>query len=271
MDNLWHNQELIIRAKYCRFIICLLYFEKRTVTMDIIPAIDIRNGKCVRLYQGDYSRETIFSEDPASVAMKWQSLGAKRIHVIDLDGAASGKPVNLKIVSSIIKQIKIPVQLGGGIRNEADIKALLEIGINRIILGTAAIEKSQLIKNLCQRYDEAIMISIDARAGYVATHGWHKESNIKAIDLAKQMSDNGVRRIIYTDIKRDGTLTEPSYEAISEIINMVKIPVIAAGGISRLSHLKRLAEIGAEGAIVGRALYTGNIDLKQAINLQQNK
>ncbi len=235
--------------------------------MEIIPAIDIKDGKCVRLYQGDYNRETIFSDNPALVAIKWQSLGAKRIHIIDLDGAASGKPVNLEIIKSIIKQIKIPVQLGGGIRTEKDVRILLESGIGRVILGTAALEKSQMIKDICQKYNEALIISIDAREGYVATHGWLKESKIKAIELAGRMSDAGVKRIIYTDIIKDGTLTEPSYDAISEMMITVKIPVIAAGGISRLSDIKRLAEIGAEGVIIGRALYTGAIDLKQAINM----
>lgn len=238
--------------------------------MEIIPAIDLKNGKCVRLYQGDYDLETVFSDDPVGVALKWESMGAGRIHLVDLDGAASGKPQNLKTVEMIIRQIKIPVQLGGGIREASTVKLLLGTGVSRVILGTVAIEQAELVRELCQTYGEAIMVSIDARDGYVATHGWLKPTKIEATELAGQMKDRGVHRIMYTDIKRDGTLTEPAYASIAELIRILKIPVVAAGGISRLSHLKRLARIGAEAAIVGRALYTGDIDLQEALNKVKN-
>ncbi len=236
--------------------------------MEIIPAIDLKGGKCVRLYQGDYSKETIFSEDPVEVALKWYSIGAKRLHIVDLDGAAKGKPQNLDIVSRIIEKTRLAVQLGGGIRDEKTVEAILKVGVKRLIMGTIAVEKPFMIKRLCEKYGEAIMVSIDARNGRVATHGWLTESDMRAIDLAFQMKDLGVPRFLYTDISRDGTLTEPAYNSIAGLIVKVKIPVIAAGGISKIEHLKKLAEIGAEGAVIGRAIYTGDIDLKEALALE---
>jgi phosphoribosylformimino-5-aminoimidazole carboxamide ribotide isomerase len=235
--------------------------------MEIIPAIDLKNGKCVRLYQGDYNKETIFSENPVEVAAKWESMGAKRLHIIDLDGAASGKPENLDVVARIIKKISVPIQLGGGIRDEKTVHTLIKAGVKRLIIGTVAVEQPDLIYSLCQKYCAAIIVSIDARDGLVATHGWLKDSDVNAIDLAFEMKKLGVHRFLYTDIKRDGTLTEPAYDSIADLIETVKIPVIAAGGISKLEHLKKLAIIGAEGAVIGRALYTGDIDLEAALSL----
>jgi phosphoribosylformimino-5-aminoimidazole carboxamide ribotide isomerase len=233
--------------------------------MEIIPAVDIKGGKCVRLYQGDYLRETVFSENPVDVAMEWMAQGARRLHVIDLDGAAGGEPRNIKFVEAIVKRVSLPVQLGGGIRDEATVAKLLDIGVDRVILGTVAVENPELVKSLCQKYGEAIVVGIDARDGFVATHGWVKGTEIKALELGTQMAAMGVRRIIYTDIKRDGTLTEPGFEAIAEMVNGVKLPIIAAGGISKLSHLRKLMELGVEGAIVGKALYTGDINLREAL------
>jgi phosphoribosylformimino-5-aminoimidazole carboxamide ribotide isomerase len=235
--------------------------------MEIIPAVDIKGGKCVRLYQGDYSQETVFSEDPVAVALDWQAQGAGRLHVVDLDGAASGEPRNIAVVETIVKQVSLPVQLGGGIRDEATVAKLLAIGIGRVILGTAAVENSGLVEILCQKYGEAIAIGIDARDGRVATHGWAKGTEVAALALGRSMAAVGVRRIIYTDIKRDGTLTEPDFEAIADIVKGVNLPIIAAGGISALSHLRKLKELGVEGAIVGKALYTGDINLKEALAL----
>jgi phosphoribosylformimino-5-aminoimidazole carboxamide ribotide isomerase len=235
--------------------------------MEVIPAVDIKGGKCVRLYQGDYSRETVFSEDPVAVALNWQAQGAGRLHVVDLDGAAGGEPRNIDVVEAIIKRVGLSVQLGGGVRNEATVAKLLAIGINRVVLGTVAVENSELVERLCQKYGEAIVVGIDARDGHVATHGWVKETEIKALELGLQMAAMGARRIIYTDIKRDGTLTEPCFEAIAEMVKGVNLPVIAAGGISALGHLSKLKELGVEGAIVGKALYTGDIDLKEALAL----
>jgi len=233
--------------------------------MEVIPAVDIKGGKCVRLYQGDYLRETVFSEDPVDVALGWRAQGARRLHVIDLDGAAGGEPRNIAAIEAIVKRVNLPVQLGGGIRDEATVSKLLAIGINRVILGTVAVENPELLKSLCQKYDEAIVVGIDARDGYVATRGWIKGTDIKALELGLKMADIGVRRIIYTDIKRDGTLTEPGFESIAEMVKGVNLPIIAAGGISKLSHLRKLKELGVEGAIVGKALYTGDINLKEAL------
>jgi len=235
--------------------------------MEVIPAVDIKGGKCVRLYQGDYNQETVFSEDPVAVALNWQVQGAGRLHVVDLDGAASGEPRNIAVVEAIVKQVGLPVQLGGGIRDEAAVAKLLAIGINRVILGTVAVEKPKLVERLCQKYGEAIVVGIDARDGRVATHGWKKGTEVAALTLGQSIAAAGVRRLIYTDIKRDGTLTEPGFEAIAEMVKGVKLPVIAAGGISALSHLRKLKELGVEGAIVGKALYTGDINLREALEL----
>jgi phosphoribosylformimino-5-aminoimidazole carboxamide ribotide isomerase len=219
----------------------------------------------VRLYQGDYNRETVFSDDPFDMALKWQSMGASRLHIVDLDGAASGKIGNLDIIRDIARALLIPVQMGGGIRTMETIESLLKNGIERVILGTAAVEDPQLISEACRHYRDSIIVGIDAREGYVATHGWVRDTDQKAVTLAESMVHLGVRRFIYTDISRDGTLTEPNFSGIAGMIEALKLPVIAAGGIASISHLKMLAKLGVEGAILGRALYTGDIDLKQAI------
>jgi len=226
----------------------------------------LRAGKCVRLYQGDYQQETVFSDDPLDVALKWQSMGAPRLHIVDLDGAASGEIVNLEIIRNIAGAILIPIQLGGGIRHIDTIEALLKIGIDRVILGTAAVEDPKLITDACRRFRDSIIVGIDARHGIIATRGWIKQTGLTAIELAKSMAKIGVKRFIYTDIERDGTLTEPNFSAIAALIDELGLPVIAAGGISTLNHLKMLRKLGAEGAIVGKALYTGDIKLKQAIS-----
>ena len=226
----------------------------------------MRAGKCVRLYKGDYKQETVFSDDPFDVALKWQSMGAPRLHVIDLDGAAKGDILNLDIIKDIARAALIPVQLGGGIREMATVEALLKAGIERVILGTAAAENPQFIADVCRRYRESMIVSIDARHGMVATRGWVKNTGITAVELAKSMVKIGVQRFIYTDIERDGTLTEPNFSAIADLIDAIGLPVIAAGGISTLNHLKMLKKLGAEGAIIGKALYTGDINLKQAIS-----
>jgi phosphoribosylformimino-5-aminoimidazole carboxamide ribotide isomerase len=243
----------------------LILFSKRSAKIEIIPAIDLRDGKCVRLYQGNYNQETVFSEDPLDTALKWQSMGAPRLHVVDLDGAASGEIRNLEIIKNIAKAILIPVEMGGGIRDLATIKSLLKDGIERVILGTAAVEDPALVIEACRYFRESIAVSIDARDGVVATHGWAKVTTRSAVALAKTMAQVGVARFIYTDINRDGTLTEPNFSAISELIEALDLPVIAAGGIASLNHLKMLQKLGAEGAIIGRAIYTGDINLKQAL------
>jgi phosphoribosylformimino-5-aminoimidazole carboxamide ribotide isomerase len=220
----------------------------------------------VRLYQGDYKQETVFSDDPLDVALKWQSMGAPRLHIVDLDGAASGEILNLEIIRNITQAMLIPVQLGGGIRDLKTIETLLKNGIDRVILGTAAVEDPGLITDACRRYRDSIIVGIDARQGTIATRGWVKETGLTALELAKSMVKTGVRRFIYTDIERDGTLTEPNFTAIAALIDEIGQPVIAAGGIASINHLKMLKKLGAEGAIIGKALYTGDIKLKEAIS-----
>jgi len=233
--------------------------------MEIIPAIDLIDGKCVRLYQGDYAKETVFATDPVSAALRWESGGAQRLHLVDLDGAAAGKPCNLASIEKIAKAVRIPVEVGGGIRTLETIEQLLDLGVGRVILGTAAVEDSDMVSEACRRHGEGIVIGIDARDGCVATRGWVQSSTLAAGRLAADMISLGAKRFIYTDISRDGTLSEPNFQATAELLSQVTAPVIAAGGICRLEHLTRLATLGVEGAIVGRALYTGDVRLGEAI------
>jgi phosphoribosylformimino-5-aminoimidazole carboxamide ribotide isomerase len=233
--------------------------------MEIIPAVDIRGGFCVRLYQGDYSNETVFSDDPVQVALRWQALGAQRLHIVDLDGAAEGRPGNMDIIENIAVAMLIPTQLGGGIRDMATVKELLRAGLDRVILGTAAVEDTEFVRELCSKYAESVIVSIDTRNGLVSTRGWTQDTKITGVDFASRMAELGVRRFIYTDIVRDGTLTEPNFTAISGLVSETKLPVIAAGGIASVQHLVMLKQLGVEGAIIGRALYTGDINLKQAL------
>jgi phosphoribosylformimino-5-aminoimidazole carboxamide ribotide isomerase len=233
--------------------------------MEIIPAVDIRGGKCVRLYQGDYNQETVFDEDPVAAALTWYSQGARWLHIVDLDAAVAGRPQNMAVVEEIIKESGLLIELGGGIRQEEVAEELLRQGVSRIILGTAAIENRELVKKLCQRFSEAIAVSLDARDGKIAIHGWQKNTIFEILQLSREMVDAGVRRLIYTDIKRDGTLTEPNFDMINRLLTETTAPVIVAGGISRLEHLQKLKELGVEGVIIGKALYTGDIDLAQAI------
>jgi phosphoribosylformimino-5-aminoimidazole carboxamide ribotide isomerase len=234
--------------------------------LEIIPAIDIRGGRCVRLFQGDYSQETVFSENPVEVALQWYGMGAPRLHLVDLDGAETGQPVNLDIVREITNTVLIPCELGGGIRDMDTINLCLKAGAERVILGTAAIEDRWLLGEACRRYGGAIVLGIDARGGCVATHGWKQQTELKAVDLVREVTGSGVRRIIYTDIERDGTLTEPNFSAIFEIMQNTRLRIIASGGVSTLNHLKMLRQLEVEGAIVGKALYTGDLNLKQALD-----
>lgn len=239
--------------------------------MELIPAIDLRNGHCVRLFQGDFDQTTVYDADPVAVALRWQAAGATRIHVVDLDGAKAGKPTQTATIAAIVKAVQVPVQLGGGLRNAESVAQAFELGISDVILGTAAVRQPDLIAELVQRYGNAITIGIDARNGVVATEGWQASSRIRATELADQMSQLGVSRIIYTDISRDGTLTEPNYGQTAALVQPDGAAIIASGGISRIEHLQRLAEYGIAGAIIGTALYTGHIDLAQAISIVNSK
>ena len=233
--------------------------------MQLLPAIDIRGGKCVRLRQGDYNQETVFNENPATAALTWYSQGARWLHIIDLDGAVTGRPRNMEVVEELIKESGLLIELGGGIRQKEVAEKLLNHGVSRIILGTAAIENRELVKKLCQQFGEAIAVSLDGRDSKIAIHGWQKNTVVEVLQLSREMIDAGVRRLIYTDIKRDGTLTEPNFDMISRLLTEAKVPLIVAGGISREEHLRKLKQLGVEGAIIGKALYTGDIDLGKAI------
>jgi phosphoribosylformimino-5-aminoimidazole carboxamide ribotide isomerase len=233
--------------------------------MEVIPSIDLKGGRCVRLYQGDYARETVFSDDPLGTAQRWESLGAPRLHLVDLDGAASGEPRHLSVVAEIAATLRIPVQVGGGIRRMEMIEQYMEAGVKRVVLGTAAVENPSLVKEACLTFGEAIVLGVDARDGFVAVRGWQDKTSALAADLIQQMEALGARRFIYTDIARDGTLTEPNFQAIAELVTKAKSPIIASGGVTSIDHLKRLGQIGVEGAIIGRALYTGDIRLDKAL------
>ncbi len=200
------------------------------------------------------------------MALNWQSLGAPRLHIVDLDGAATGEIGNRDIITEIAHSVLIPTQVGGGIRHLETIEQLLKAGIERVILGTAAVETPRVVEEACRKYSESIIVSIDAREGYIATHGWRQEMLLEVIEFAQAIAQLGVKRIIYTDINRDGTLTEPNFTAIAQLVDAIRLPLIAAGGISSLVHLKILNQLGVEGAIIGKALYTGDINLKQALD-----
>ncbi|MGB9737954.1 MAG: 1-(5-phosphoribosyl)-5-[(5-phosphoribosylamino)methylideneamino]imidazole-4-carboxamide isomerase [Chloroflexus aggregans] len=237
--------------------------------MEIIPAIDIKDGRCVRLYQGDFAQMTVYADDPVAVARQWQAQGANRIHVVDLDGARTGRPQNVDAVLAITQAVQIPVQLGGGLRREEDVAAALALGVERVIIGTAAIVETELVARLLERFGERIIIGIDARNGMVATDGWTVTSTIAATDLAGQMAALGARRFIYTDISRDGALSGPNFTALAELVKPDGPAIIASGGIANLDHIRQLAQIGIEGVIIGKALYTGAIYLSEAIAIAQ--
>ena len=235
------------------------------MTFEVIPAIDIRDGRCVRLFQGDFQKETVFSDDPVSVALDWQEQGAPRLHLVDLDGAASGEPKNLPLVEKIVKAVRIPIQLGGGIRTLKTITALRNLGVERVVLGTAATANPTLVKEAVKHFPHGIVIGVDSRNGRVAIQGWTRESPLTPLELIRQAEKMGVRRFIFTDISRDGTLTEPSFAAIRELALETRATIIASGGVSSLDHLLRLRDLGIEGAIVGTALYTGALDYRAAV------
>lgn len=234
--------------------------------MEIIPAIDLRQGRVVRLYQGDYRRETRFSDDPVAVARRWEAGGAPRLHIVDLDGARSGRPESVEAIRAIAQSVAIPLQVGGGLRRLDDIATILDAGASRFVLGTAAIEDTDLVRQAIRRWgDQAIVVAVDARDGMVAVRGWTESTTTSASDLVQRAQEMGVRRFLYTDISRDGTLTEPNFAAIAALLRETGATLLASGGVASVDHLRRLAEIGVEGTIVGSALYTGKLDLKAAI------
>tara|TARA_B100001093_G_scaffold4535_1_gene4714 strand:+ start:6958 stop:7758 length:801 start_codon:yes stop_codon:yes gene_type:complete len=239
-----------------------------TGVMEIIPAIDLLQGSCVRLHQGDYAQVTRFSDDPLAQAREWAQQGATRLHLVDLDGARSGEPVNDQVVRLIARELSIPVQLGGGVRSLQRAEELLSCGLDRVILGTVAIENPDLVIDLAIRHPQKIVVGIDARQGRVATRGWVEESDVEATALAQRFSEIGIAAIISTDIATDGTLAGPNLEALRAMALASSVPVIASGGVGCMGDLLgllALEPLGVEGVIVGRALYDGRIDLHEAI------
>ena len=242
--------------------------------MIIIPAVDIKEGKCVRLLQGRKDDETVYSDDPAAMAFKWERLGARLVHVIDLDGAFSKSPQNIASIRQILHAVDVPIQLGGGIRNEETVQRYLEMGVKRVIIGTEAIRRPAFVKKVCRSYPNRILVGIDARNGQVAIEGWTQSTQIDAIDLARQFEDCGVAAINFTDIQRDGMQTGPNLEATRRLAEAVRIPVVASGGVSSIQDVKNLLplqEVGVIGVIIGKALYSGALDLKAALDLTLQK
>jgi phosphoribosylformimino-5-aminoimidazole carboxamide ribotide isomerase len=235
------------------------------LVMQIWPAIDLRGGKCVRLKQGDYARETVYGEDPAEMARHWVRQGASCLHLVDLDGARDGAQANLAAISAILSAVKIPCQLGGGIRDEAIIERLLGLGIARLVVGTKALKEPAWFQQMCAKYPHKLALGIDARDGKVATDGWLETSSALAIDFAKQFAGDAVGAIIYTDIARDGMLQGPNLPAMAEMKNATSIPVIASGGVTTAADVAALARVPMAGAIIGRALYEETLTLPAAL------
>jgi len=235
--------------------------------MIIYPAIDLLGGKCVRLTQGRYEDSTIYGENPTEVAKKWQAEGAEFLHLVDLDGAKIGRPVNIEVIKEILKNVSIPVQLGGGIRMLEHIDTLISAGISRVILGTSAVKNKQLVIDAVAKYGNKIAVGIDAKDGFVAISGWEEVSEFKAVDFAKIIEQCGVKTIIYTDIATDGMLSGPNLNAMKEMTESVEIDVIASGGVANADDIKNLKPTNVSGVIVGRALYTGDVTLGEILEV----
>lgn len=238
--------------------------------MIIFPAIDIRDGKCVRLFKGDFNQETVFSDKPEEMAEKWQAEGAEFLHLVDLDGALAGKSQNLATVKKIIAAVNIPVELGGGIRTMENIDEVLALGVKRVILGSVAVKNPELVKEACAKYGERIVVGIDAKDGIVAVDGWGVSGNVDVITLAKEMAKAGVKTIIYTDISRDGTLTGVNVEATAKLARESGINIVASGGVKSTADIKALLPYekdGIEGVIVGKSIYMKTLDLAEAIEI----
>ena len=242
--------------------------------MIIYPAIDIRGGRCVRLTEGRFDAETVFADDPAEMALKWAGLGAEFLHLVDLDGALAGEGKNVPVIERILQSVNIPVQLGGGIRNLETIEKLLALGVTRLILGSAAVKNPQLVEEACKKYPGHIAVGIDAKNGEVAIEGWGKGSGVAATELAKKMAAYGVETIIYTDISRDGMLSGVNVEATAALARACGVPIIASGGVASLEDIRRVKAVeadGVQGCIIGKAIYTGAVDLKEALALAKEE
>jgi phosphoribosylformimino-5-aminoimidazole carboxamide ribotide isomerase len=233
-----------------------------------IPAVDIRGGRCVRLVQGDFSRETRYADDPAAMARHWQDQGASRLHVVDLDGARDGIRANAHVIARLLRTVTIPVQVGGGIRSLQTARALLQDGADRVVVGTRAAEDPDALSEwLAQLGPERVVVGVDARAGRVATHGWQTLTDLSVVDFCRGLTDLGVKRVVYTDVARDGLLGGPNLEVTRELAS--HLAVIGSGGVASIDHLRGLANAGAEGAIIGTALYEGSLQLKDALAMSE--
>ena len=239
--------------------------------MLLIPAIDIKDGKCVRLRQGDMEDSTVYGDDPAAMADRWIEAGARRLHIVDLDGASSGKPECADIVHNIVDTYpSVPVQVGGGIRDEDSIQAYLDAGVSYVIIGTRAVTTPHFVSDVCLEFPSHIIVGLDAKNGKLATEGWSKLSHHDAFDMAKRFEDDGVAAIVFTDIGRDGMMNSLNIESTVELCQNITVPVIASGGLTNLDDIRKLCEVadeGIEGAITGRAIYEGSLDFKEAQDL----
>ncbi|CAM4010465.1 1-(5-phosphoribosyl)-5-[(5-phosphoribosylamino)methylideneamino]imidazole-4-carboxamide isomerase [Bacillus luti] len=235
--------------------------------MEIFPAIDLKEGRCVRLYQGEFSKETVMNEDPVAQAIIFEKLGARRLHIVDLDGAIAGESLNFSVIEKICRAIRIPVQVGGGIRSLAAVEKLLLVGVDKVILGTAALYDKSFLEEAVRLYEEKIIVGIDAKNGFVATRGWLDVSEISYIDLAKQMEKLGVKTIVFTDISKDGTLAGPNFEQLKSLQNSVDIRLIASGGVATIQDVKKLNAMNIYGVIIGKAFYEKTIDLEEVLQV----
>jgi phosphoribosylformimino-5-aminoimidazole carboxamide ribotide isomerase len=233
--------------------------------MQIWPAIDLRGGKCVRLQQGDYDRETVFGEDPAGIARHWVAQGAECLHLVDLDGARDGRPGNLPAIEAILAAVDVPCELGGGIRDDSTIAQLLELGLSRLVLGTKALKEPSWFGRMCRRFPHRLALGIDARGGRVATEGWLETSDTSAVELARQIAGEPIAALIYTDIATDGMLAGPNLAAMAEMAAAVELPVLASGGVTTARDVVELSRTGVAGCIIGRALYEGRLGLPEAL------
>ncbi|MFP6680208.1 MAG: 1-(5-phosphoribosyl)-5-[(5-phosphoribosylamino)methylideneamino]imidazole-4-carboxamide isomerase [Dehalococcoidia bacterium] len=240
--------------------------------MDVIPAIDLRGGKCVRLHQGDYSKETVFDDDPFSVLQRFEAAGAQRVNIVDLDGARDGSRGNADLVRRMASGAMIPLQVSGGIRDAETAMELISAGVARVVFGTAAVEVPEEVKTAISEVGtESIVVGIDARDGTVSTRGWTTSTDIRALDLVREMADIGVSRIQYTDINRDATLAHPNFEAVGELLDSTTCRILIAGGISTIDDLLSLNSMGVDGAVLGQAIYTGTIDLAEAVSAVRSR
>lgn len=238
--------------------------------MILFPAIDIRGGKCVRLIQGDYDQEKVYNDSPTDMAKEWETQGAEYIHVVDLDGAKTGDSLNKQAIEAIAQAVSVPVQVGGGIRTMDIVDSHIESGVSRVIIGTAAIQNPQFLREAVEKYGDKIAVSIDARGGYVATDGWTETSDVKAVDLLAQLVDIGVQTVVYTDILKDGMLQGPNFEELKIMNDASSIDIIASGGVSTKEDIQQLQQENMYGAIIGKALYEGNLSLKQLLEDDSN-